>query len=80
MSPQSIITLPPVKKSMPRGPLTPKSINIFVCLELFWTVFTCKCSLISAHFSCDNFYSVEKAILWMEDLYFLSIGLKCKRA
>ncbi len=43
------------------------------CLELFWTVFTCKWCVISAYFSPDSdkmTFLLEKAILLIEDLFF----------
>ncbi len=46
-----------------------------ICLELFWTVFTCNQCLIFAYFSPDSdetAFSVDKAILWIEDFF----GLK----
>ncbi len=53
---------------MPCCPLTPKS----TCLELFWAVFACKWCLICAYFSPDSdktTFSLEKVIIWIEDLF-----------
>ncbi len=50
-SPQTILMLPPVKKVHPL--LYCIKIHPHVCLELFWTVFTCKWCLICAYLSPD---------------------------
>ncbi len=44
-----------------------------------WTVFTCKRCLICAYFTLDLiFFSLEKAILWIEDSYFRCNSTKLK--
>ncbi len=48
-------------------------IHWHVCLELLWTDFACKWCLICAYFSPDSDkmnFSLEKAVLWIDDSYF----------
>ncbi len=61
---KSIIMYPPVKKSIP---------CYYVTIKPFCTVFACKQCLICAYFSPDSdkiTFSLNKAILWIVDLYF----------
>ncbi len=48
-------------------------IHPHICLEVFWTDFTSERSLICGYFSLDSdemTFSLEKAILWIEDSHF----------
>ncbi len=58
--------LPPVNKNIPRV-VSHIEIHRHICLELFWTIFTCKRCLNCANCSPDSdqtTISLEKAIIW----------------
>ncbi len=62
--------LPAVKKSL----LLSSHIKIYknICLEPFWTIFTCKRCLICAYFSPDSdetTFSLREALLWIIDYF-----------